>query len=77
MSFSTILGLTALYCLSQSPSLKLDLIDTTMKFQGPACIGFAGIHSGFMWILGVLTQLLPLEQQSVYPPAPRAFNRMK
>lgn len=80
VSSSTILVLTTLYCLSQNPSMKLDLTDATkltMKLQGPAFTGFAGIHPGFMWILGVPTQVLPLEQQSLYPPAPRAFNRMK
>lgn len=51
VSSSTILVLTALYCLSQNPSLKLDLTDATklaMKLQGPICIGFAGIHPGVM-----------------------------
>lgn len=51
VSSSTILVLTALYCLSQNPSLKLDLTDATklaMKLQGPTCIGFAGIHPGVM-----------------------------
>lgn len=51
VSSSTILVLTALYCLSQNPSLKLDLTDApklATKLQGHACIGFAGIHPGVM-----------------------------